>query len=190
MKKLIASICLTLSFLLPASGQPLISVSGIIVDEAHLVTVPFVSVSLIGSAYGTAGMENGFFSIVAHPGDTLLFSSLGYEPVFLVVPDTLSRFRWSTVIEMRRDTVMLEEAVIYPWPNVQGFRRAFLAYRPEAVQDPLGYMPPGIINKPDTFYPVKPTLMNPFSLIYENVVLEVIKRMPKKKKVRELPRFD
>jgi len=190
MKKIIVSFFLTLYLWLPASGQQLISVSGIVVDEARLVTVPFVSVSLIGSAYGTAGKENGFFSIVAHPGDTLLFSSLGYEPVFMVIPDTLTRYRWSTVIEMRRDTIMLEEAVIYPWPNVQGFKRAFLAYRPEPVQNNLGYMPPGIINKPNTFYPVQPTLMNPFSFIYESVVQEIIKRMPKKKKVRELPSFD
>ncbi len=176
--------------MLPAIGQQLISVSGIIVDEDQTLSVPFVSVSLIGSAYGTAAKENGFFSIVAHPGDTLLFSSLGYEPAFLVVPDTLTRYRWSTVIEMRKDTVMLKEAIIYPWPNVKGFKQAFLAYRPEPVQNNLGYMPPGIINKPDTFYPVKPTLMNPFSLIYESVVLEIIKRMPKKKRARELPNFD
>jgi len=190
MKKFFISFYLAICTLFPLSGQQLISVSGIIVDEAHLVTIPYVSVSLIGSTYGTSGKENGFFSIVAHPGDTLLFSSLGYEPFYLTVPDTLTRYRWSTVIEMQRDTIMLKEAIIYPWPNVQGFKSAFLAYRPEKTQDKLGYMPPGIINKPDTFYPVNPTLMNPFSLIYEKVVLEIIKRTPKKKKARELPSFD
>ncbi len=190
MKNILLSIFL-LCFLIPGiQAQDLISVSGVIVDDKELIAVPHVSVALIGSAYGTAGLENGFFSIVAREGDTLLFSSLGYVPVYLIVPDTLTRFRWSTVVKMPRDTIFLDEAIVYPWPSVRGFKQAFMAYRPAPMLNNLGHLPAGLINRPDTFYPVKPTIMNPISLIYESVVLEIINRLPKKKRARELPRMD
>jgi hypothetical protein len=68
----------------------------------------------------------GFFSFVAQEKDTIEISSVGYRRAIFVIPDTLTVNRYSLIQALGRDTMMLTETVIYPWPTTEQFRQAFL----------------------------------------------------------------
>lgn len=108
----------------------LIQFSGVVVtDENGMVQpLPYVNIFIKGSSSrGTYTSNDGFFSIVAREGETVIFSSVGYESVEYVIPDTLSSSRYSFFQIMTQDTVLLPETVIYPWPSREHFKLEFLA---------------------------------------------------------------
>ena len=43
-----------------------------------------------------------------------------------MIPDTLNTDRYSLIKMLSRDTILLQETVIYPWPTKDQFRQAFL----------------------------------------------------------------
>lgn len=117
----------------PSSGSPslvrprnIIQFSGIVVAGDSLTPVPFTNVWVKNTHRGTVSDFYGFFSIVVHTYDTLRFSSVGYKDVFYVVPDTMVHNRYSVVQILTRDTIILPETVIFPWPTREQFRQAFL----------------------------------------------------------------
>jgi hypothetical protein len=65
--------------------------------------------------------------MVLLPGDSLVFSAVGYRASTFVMPDRLDEKFYSVLVPMERDTVDLPAAVIYPWPSKEAFRQEFLA---------------------------------------------------------------
>jgi len=109
-----------------AGQSNLIQFSGLVLTADSLVGIPLVNIISTGSGTGTFTDQKGFFSLVAHVGDTIIFSSIGYNTVTTELPDTLSGQRYSMVQLMTSDTIYLAEAVIFPWPSKESFKRAFL----------------------------------------------------------------
>jgi len=103
-----------------------VQISGIVVAGSKLEPVPFVTVLEKSSYRGTSSDYYGFFSFVAMPGDTIVFSSIGYKKSTYVIPDTLSNGRYSLIHAMEEDTVKLAQLDVYPWPSREQFRDAFL----------------------------------------------------------------
>jgi hypothetical protein len=126
-------------FLLPFTAQlkaqttadsfKIVQISGKVVTEENerLVPLPYSIVAVVGTARGTFTDVNGFFSIVVRTGETLLFKVLGFKDAYYKVPDTLSRERYSLFQILTKDTILLPEAVIYPWPDPDNFNQEFLA---------------------------------------------------------------
>lgn len=106
--------------------QDLVQFSGVVVTADSLDAVPFTHIVIKGSNRGTMADYHGFFSFVARKGDTVRFSAVGFTTEEYVLPDTLSRNRYSLIQVMRVDTVTLSETVVYPWPTVEQFKRAFV----------------------------------------------------------------
>ena len=121
--------CSTLMRAQESTLRNVIQFSGIIVtDENNLpVPVPYTNVYLKNRKRGTVADAKGFFSFVAEKGDHILFSSIGYKTIEIVIPDTLRTSRYSVVQIMSQDTFLLPETVIYPWPNRDFFKEEFLA---------------------------------------------------------------
>ncbi|MDE0772585.1 MAG: carboxypeptidase-like regulatory domain-containing protein [Salibacteraceae bacterium] len=127
---------LTLIFIIGASltvqGQvikkdsTLIQFSGVFLDADSLTPVPWVNIVVINRKKGTTTDYRGAFSFVAHQGDTIQFTCVGYKPFQCTIPDTLSTKRYTLVQLFSRDTYNLPEAVIFPWPSKEDFREAFL----------------------------------------------------------------
>lgn len=107
-------------------GKDLIQFSGVVVTSDSLMPVPFANILVKNTSRGTTSDYYGFFSFVAKKQDTIIFTSIGYKKSYFVVPDTLEENRYSLIQTMRRDTVMLEEVIIYPWPTQDQFKEAFL----------------------------------------------------------------
>lgn len=103
-----------------------IQFSGLIVTGDSLKPLSYSTIWVKGTRRGTTSDYYGFFSMPVYELDTLRFTSVGYKEAFYVVPDTLSRQRYSAVQVMTRDTIHLAETVIYPWPTREQFRHAFI----------------------------------------------------------------
>ncbi len=104
----------------------LVQFSGVIVTGDSLRPIPFVSIVIKDSYRGTISDYNGFFSFVAQLQDTIEFSAIGFKKGTYIIPDTLSTDRYSLIKIMSRDTILLQETIIYPWPTKDQFRQAFL----------------------------------------------------------------
>ena len=92
--------------------------------------LPFTHIIVKGTRRGTISDYFGFFSFVAEKGDIIVFSSLGFKNAYYRIPDTLSGHRYSLIQVMQKDTIMLSETVIYPWPSPSQFKEAFLKLDP------------------------------------------------------------
>ena len=108
-------------------AAPLVQFSGVVVAAEDLQPIPYTSVIIKNTRYGTIADNLGYFSFVAQNGDTIQFSSVGFKTVQFIIPDTLVDSRYSLIQVMQSDTVNLPETVIYPWPTKEEFKEAFLA---------------------------------------------------------------
>ena len=123
-----------LSFLLSfqfSSGQnerdkDLIQFSGVVVSSDSLQPIPFCDVYIQNAHRGTTSDYNGYFSFVAKKKDVIEFTAMGYKKARFIIPDTISRDRYSLIQALSSDTIFLSESVIYPWPSVEQFREAFI----------------------------------------------------------------
>jgi hypothetical protein len=106
--------------------EGLVQFSGVVVTADSLRPIPFVSIMIKNSYRGTVSDFNGFFSFVAQMNDTIEFSAIGYKRTSYVIPDTLTTDWYSLIKIMSRDTLLIQETVIYPWPTKDQFRQAFL----------------------------------------------------------------
>jgi hypothetical protein len=104
----------------------LVQFSGVIVEGDSLKPVPFVSILIKGSNRGTISDFFGYFSFVAKENDVIEFSTMGYRKAVFTIPDSLSTSRYSLIQVLRKDTILLKETVIYPWPTKEQFKEAFL----------------------------------------------------------------
>ena len=111
------------------SDEKVIQISGKVVteDEGKIMFLPYAVVAIKGTNRGTYTDFSGFFSIVVRPDETLVFSVLGYKDAFYNVTDSLTQDRYTIFQVMSRDTFLLPEAVVYPWPDPTFFNQEFLA---------------------------------------------------------------
>ncbi|MFM1876950.1 MAG: hypothetical protein RL266_2687 [Bacteroidota bacterium] len=110
-------------------NDSLIQFSGVLLTRDSLEAVPFATVMIKGSNRGTISDYFGYYSFVAERGDTIQFSYVGFKDALFVIPDSLNRKNYSLIQMMDVDTIILQEAVIYPWPTKEQFRQAFLDLR-------------------------------------------------------------
>ena len=109
-----------------SSQSKVIQFSGVVVNGADSKPLPFSTVMILNHHRGTVADASGFFSFVAVVGDTVEFSTVGFSPRRLIIPDTIRHDAYSIVMPLEQDTIMLMETVIYPWPTKEKFREAFI----------------------------------------------------------------
>jgi hypothetical protein len=109
-----------------SDDQELIQFSGIIVTGDSLNPIPFANIIVKNTQRGTTSDYYGYFSFVAKPLDTIVFSSIGFKRSTFIVPDSLYDSRYSLIQMLQNDTILLDEAVVYPWPTQEQFKTAFL----------------------------------------------------------------
>jgi hypothetical protein len=107
------------------NNDDLIQFSGITVTADSLNAVPFTKIIVKNKNKGTTSDIYGYFSFVAHKQDTILFNAIGFKPASYVIPDTITKSRYSLIQLMTSDTLTLSAAFIFPWPTYEDFKRAF-----------------------------------------------------------------
>ncbi len=109
-----------------AKKNDLLQFSGAVVEGDSLNPVPYTSIIVKNKHRGTISDYFGYYSFVAAKGDSIEFSAIGFSSAFYVIPDTLSSNIYSLIQVLRRDTVYLKTAEIFPWPSREQFKQAFL----------------------------------------------------------------
>jgi len=109
-----------------SNQEHFIQLSGIVVDDDSLRGIPFVSVIVKGTKRGTITDFYGFFSVVAQPGDELQFFSINHKNAVYKLEDTLSLKHYYVIQRLLKDTILLADVDVYPWPSKEEFKRAFL----------------------------------------------------------------
>ena len=135
MKKSLTFLCLLLALPFFAISQQagqvdennnLVQFSGMTITADSLNPVPYTKINDICSHRGTNSDVNGYFSFVAHKKDTVVFTALGFKPASFIIPDTITKQRYSLIQLMTADTLTLPAAFIFPWPTLEDFKRAFV----------------------------------------------------------------
>jgi len=109
-----------------APSERLIQLSGVVVEGDSLKGVPFTSIVVLKTNHGAVTDYEGFFTLIAKPGDIIEFVNLGYKEAQYVIPDTLKATHFDIVQIIRRDTFTLKEVNVYPWPSKEDFKADFL----------------------------------------------------------------
>jgi hypothetical protein len=110
----------------PVDDESLVQFSGITLTADSLNPVPYTRIYVKQSRRGTNSDVSGYFSFVAHKNDSIIFSALGYKAAAFIIPDTITKDRYSLIQLMTADTLTLTAAFIFPWPSLEDFKRAFL----------------------------------------------------------------
>lgn len=111
-------------------SNKLIQFSGIITDTDSNSVVPYVTISnesKNGEKY--AANYQGYFSIIVNPGDTLIFSAIGFYHQTYIVPRDITAFSHTEMIKMKPEVVYLKAVTIYPWATIEEFNKEFLSMR-------------------------------------------------------------
>src|SRR5690606_6579045 len=88
--------------------------------------VPFVTVT--NASYNNqvhAANNEGFVSFVAHVGDTIRFTSVGFAPVEFVITETASD-KFTAKINMKSLVIELPAVMPFPWASIEEFNMAFM----------------------------------------------------------------
>ncbi len=134
MKNILHIILLLLLAPVMASAQnkerPVVQFSGFAMSQDSMVGIPFAHIGLRGTHRGGVARVDGFFSFAVNEGDTLYFTSLGYEPVTYIVPSNVEDNKLSTIILMRRGAISFPQVDVYYWGSRPNFPQAFRDARP------------------------------------------------------------
>ncbi len=75
---------------------------------------------------GTLSDESGFFALAVFPGDSVVFSYLGFQKQFHIIPKRLADESYSAIIMLKEDVKTLAEVKVYPYATEEEFKKAFL----------------------------------------------------------------
>ncbi len=121
---------LVLMALLPAvcfsQGQSKsILMNGIILNQASNEYLPNAYILNVRAGRGAISDNLGNFSMDVFPGDSLLFSYVGFTKKYYIVP--LERnLAFTSFIFLNENVTKLQEVKVYPYATEEAFKKAFL----------------------------------------------------------------
>lgn len=124
---IILLVCTSFTAFAQKGGNKLVQFSGIIQNSETGEVVPYVSI--LNKSYQSefySANHQGFFSFVAHEGDTIQLSSVGFRTVEVVIPES-DNSRHTALIKMNADVIQLPAVHLLPWASVEEFNQAFMA---------------------------------------------------------------
>ena len=120
------ALLLMLLFHADLHGQSRIVITGAVLDADEHKPIPAVHVKLNGSPLGTSTDINGHFMIHMEKGDTLSFSSIGYANALFILPEAVDKEQYTLIQLLRKESLLLDEVIVFPWPEWTDFKKAFL----------------------------------------------------------------
>ncbi len=114
-----------------------VRITGAVVDSDDFKEMPYVNIQIKNSRHGTSSDNNGYFSLFIAPGDTLVFTSIGYHEGVFIMPYDVKGTEYSLVQLMAKEAIWLKEVVVFPWPTLDNFKKAFFDIEPKRNMDDL-----------------------------------------------------
>ncbi len=96
-------------------NDSLIQFSGIVLSSDSLIGLEDVNIRVKGRIFGTISNMQGIFTLVTHPGDTVLFTRIGYKRNEYVVPNNLKSKLYSMIITLTADTFTVSTVIVTPF---------------------------------------------------------------------------
>lgn len=103
--------------------------SGVIINMDSNTVVPYVTITK-----GAAGKQSfeanhkGYFSLVAHEGDTLIFSAVGYRREALIIPKITDN-SYTVMVKMKQEVIDLPLVRVFPWASMDEFNKEFMTMK-------------------------------------------------------------
>lgn len=120
------------AFMLVATAETFgqkIFLSGYTRDSVTFDLLPYTTIHTTKGKPLAAANENGYFSLTIQPGDTIVFTRLGYKPVKIAPPAT----SWDMNVMMPETAAMLQQVVIYDNYVIHGHEQIQKALREDAA---------------------------------------------------------
>ncbi|WP_432713126.1 hypothetical protein [Pedobacter sp.] len=112
-----------------AQPKKLIQFSGIITDVDSNRVVPYVTLSNLSTQEQRSANYKGYFSFVAHPGDTILYTAVGFTSTQVIIPNEVKEDSYTTMVKMKSEIVYLPTVNLYPWATAEEFTKDFLSMK-------------------------------------------------------------
>jgi hypothetical protein len=113
-----------------SADKKLIQFSGIITDVDSNNVVPYVTITNLSNRQEMyAANYKGYFSFVVHPGDSLLYTAVGYSKVIVQIPLDVKRDSYTKMIQLKLEITYLPTVKIYPWATLEDFTKDFLSMK-------------------------------------------------------------
>lgn len=103
-----------------------IQLSGVVLGEDSVSGLPGVHVYVPKAGRGTTTNRVGYFSMPVLQGDSVVFSSVGYERQSFIVPNTPDE-NITLIIDLVTDTTFLDAATVMPFPTEEVLKEAIIA---------------------------------------------------------------
>ena len=110
--------------------KKVIQFTGVIFAQDSLSVIPGVHVYTPKGGRGTTTNPYGFFSMPALEGDSVIFSTVGFERTYYIVPKHEGDHSLKLLVYLEEDVQFLEEVEIFPYPSEAAFKAAVLAAVP------------------------------------------------------------
>lgn len=102
-----------------------VTFSGFVIDGKSDEPLPGAYIINERAGRGTLTNTQGYFVIDVFPGDSLVFSFLGFKKQYHIIPRDVT-LNYSAVVELREDATMLKEVKVYPFNNEEEFKLALI----------------------------------------------------------------
>jgi hypothetical protein len=102
-----------------------IQVDGFVFDK-YLNPVSNVTIYSTNLRIGSTSKQNGIYSIVSMPGDTIVFSTVGFRRTLLAVPESNTDTHYHMDIYLDYDTIAIKDVLVLPWGSYAEFKKAVL----------------------------------------------------------------
>lgn len=119
-----------------AQGQvKSIMFTGRVVGGKNAQTLSKTYIFIPRAGRGTLADEGGYFALPVFPGDSIVFSFLGFQKQYHVIPRRHAEESYSAIILMKEDVKTLAEVKVYPYATEEEFKRAFLEMKlPDEIE--------------------------------------------------------
>lgn len=75
---------------------------------------------------GVLSATNGYFALPVFPGDSIIFSYVGFRTQYHIIPRRLTDLTYSAVVALQEDVKTLAEVKVYPYATEELFKEAFV----------------------------------------------------------------
>lgn len=108
----------------------IVQFSGLIVNRDSNTVVPYVTITnQTGRKQFFSANYKGYFSFVAHEGDTLAFTAVGYRSETLIIPKGLTDNKYTILLKMQQESINLPGVRVFPWASTDEFKREFMTMK-------------------------------------------------------------
>jgi hypothetical protein len=110
-----------------AQGQASqITFTGIITGGKSNEPLPQAQIFIPRAGKGVLSANNGYFALPVYPGDSVVFSYVGYKKQYHIIPRRLTEQTYSAVVALQEDVKLLSEVKVYPYPTEELFKQALV----------------------------------------------------------------